>query len=348
MSLPQRMRALVKPTPGPGAELREVPVPTPRPGEVLVKVRAASICGTDVHIYEWNDWAAGRLRPPLVFGHEFAGDVVAVGPGVQDDIDLGDYVSAETHIVCGRCYQCRTGQGHICHGCSIIGVDRDGAFAEYVALPASNAWKNPPDLDPAIASVQEPFGNAVDTVFAGEVAGRGLVVFGCGPIGLMAVALLRASGATPIIAADLSDYRLELAAKLGADVVLNPRTTDVVAEVLRLTGGEGVDGVLEMSGANVAVGQAVRMTRNGGRITVLGLPTGAVQVDLPTLVFKGLSVQGITGRHMYQTWYTTRAFLGSGRVDVRPVITHRFPFTAFDEAFHLAASGRCGKIVLHW
>lgn len=329
--------------------MREVDVPTPGPGEVLVKVRAASICGTDVHIYDWNEWAAGRLRPPIVFGHEFAGDVVALGSGAEGgEIDLGDYVSAETHIVCGRCYQCRTGQGHICRDCSIIGVDRAGAFAEYVALPATNAWPNPPGLDPAIASVQEPFGNAVDTVFAGEVAGRSFVVFGCGPIGLMAVAILRASGAALIVAVDLSDYRLNLAGQLGADSTLNPRAVDVLDGVLSLTGGDGVDGVLEMSGAAVALDQAVKLTMNGGRITALGLPAGPIQFDVPGFVFKGLTLQGITGRRLYGTWYTTRALLGSGRVDIRPVITHRFTFAQFEEAFDLAETGQCGKIVFSW
>jgi len=343
--LPRKMKAIVKPTPGPGGELLQVDVPRPGPGEVLVKVKATSICGTDVHIWEWNEWAAGRIRPPLVFGHEFAGEVVALGPG-SSGVRLGDNVSAETHIVCGRCYQCRTGQSHICQDCSIIGVDRPGCFAEYVAVPASNTWLNPPDLAPAIASVQEPFGNAVDTVFAGPVHGRSVLVFGCGPIGLMAVALLRASGAAPVIATDLSDYRLALARDLGADLAVNARDVDVVEESLRHTGGEGVDAVLEMSGAPVALGQALRAARNGGRVTVLGLPPRPVELDVNEFVFKGLTIQGITGRRMYRTWYTTRAYLESGRVDLGRIITHTFPLASFEEAFELAVSGRCGKIVM--
>ncbi len=365
MALPRRMRALVKVAPAPGAELREVEVPVPGPGEILVKVRVASICGTDVHIYEWNRWAADRIRPPLVFGHEFAGDVVAVGPsaggaagdgarGAVEDraggtrgIRVGDYVSAESHVVCGECYQCRTGQSHICRRCAILGVDRPGCFADYVCLPASNAWPNPPGLAPEVASVQEPFGNAVDTVFAGDVPGKSFLVLGCGPIGLMAVALLRASGAAPIVAADLSDYRLDLARRLGADVVVNAGKTDTVAETLRLTGGEGVDAVLEMSGARPAVQQALKAVRNGGRVTLLGLPSGPVEMDLADgVIFKGVTIQGVTGRHIFQTWYTTRAFLGSGRVDLGPLITHSFPIAEFKEAFELAVSGKCGKIVL--
>lgn len=363
MTLPSRMKALVKPAPMPGAELREVPVPKPGPGEVLVKVRVASICGTDVHIWEWNRWAAARLKPPVIFGHEFAGDVVALGPGVETPsggaeragagsgervgVAVGDYVSAESHVVCGQCYQCRTGQSHVCQRCSILGVDRAGCFADYVAVPASNVWVNEKDLPPEVASVQEPFGNAVDTVFAGEVPGRSFLVLGCGPIGLMAVALLRASGATPVIAADLSDYRLELARRLGADHAVSARTTDAVAETLRLTGGEGVDAVLEMSGARTALRQALKAARNGGRVAMLGLPSGPVELDLAEdFVFKGLTLQGITGRHIFETWYKTRAFLGSGRVDLRSLITHTFPIGAFREAFELAASGQCGKVVL--
>lgn len=353
MALPSRMRALVKTAPAPGAELREVEVPQPGPGEILVKVRAASICGTDVHIYEWNRWAAARIKPPIIFGHEFAGEVVALGPGVAEGLSgdggvrVGDYVSAESHVICGRCYQCQTGQSHICRRCSILGVDRAGCFADYVCIPAANAWPNAPDLPPEVASVQEPFGNAVDTVFAGEVPGKSFLVLGAGPIGLMAVALLRASGATPIIASDLSDYRLELARKLGADHVLNARSVDTVAETLKLTGGEGVDAVLEMSGARPAIPQALKAVRNGGRVTVLGLPSAPVELDLAEdFVFKGLTMQGITGRHIFQTWHMTRAFLGSGRVDLRPLITHTFPIAEFKAAFELAMSGRCGKIVL--
>lgn len=350
MALPSRMKALVKPAPAPGAELREVEVPQPGPGEILVKVKVASICGTDVHIYEWNQWAARRVKPPLVFGHEFAGQVVAVGPGTGTaaaPVRVGDYVSAESHVVCGVCYQCRTGQSHICADCAILGVDRPGSFADYVVIPAVNAWVNPPDLPPEAASIQEPFGNAVDTVFAGDVPGRSFLVLGCGPIGLMAVALLRASGAAPIFAADLSDYRLALAQRLGATAVWNAASTDTVARVRELTDGQGVDAVLEMSGAGTAVRQALKAVRNGGRVTLLGLPAAPVELDLAEdVIFKGVTVQGVTGRHIFATWYKTRAFLASGLVDPDLLITHRFPLTRFKEAFELAASGRCGKIVL--
>ncbi|HCJ09749.1 MAG TPA: L-threonine 3-dehydrogenase [Clostridiales bacterium] len=346
MALPDTMKAVVKAAAAPGAELRQVEVPRPGPGEVLVKVKVASVCGTDVHIYKWDKWAAERIRPPLVFGHEFAGHVVEVGPGV-DDVRVGDYVSAESHVVCHRCYQCRIGQFHHCQDCSILGVDRPGCFAEYVAIPAANLWPNPSDLPPETASIQEPFGNAVDTVFAGDVPGCSFLVEGCGPIGLMAVALLRASGAALVIASDLSDYRLELAGRLGADHLVNVARVDVVSETLRLTDGRGVDAVLEMSGAPAAIRAALKTTRHGGRVTLLGLPAGAVELDISEdLVFKGLTVQGVTGRHIFETWYRTRTFLSSGRVDVRPLITHTFPLESYREAFELAASGKCGKIVL--
>ncbi len=346
MSLPTRMKALVKVAPAPGAELQEVPVPKPGPGEVLIKVEVASVCGTDVHIYEWNRWAANRVKTPIVFGHEFAGKVVALGDGAAG-VDPGDYVSAESHVICGLCYQCRTGQPHICGRCSILGVDRPGCFADYVAIPATNAWQNSADLPPDIASVQEPFGNAVDAVFAGDVPGKSFLVLGCGPIGLMAVGLLKASGATPILAADLSDYRLDLARKMGATHTWNPASVDTVAKVRELTAGEGVDAVLEMSGARPAIAQAMKAVRNGGRVTLLGLPSGPVELDLAEdFIFKGVTMHGITGRHIFQTWYKTRAFVGGGLVDLRPLITHTFPLTDYKTAFELAMSGRCGKIVL--
>jgi threonine 3-dehydrogenase len=349
VTLPARMRALVKTAPALGAELREVEVPRPGTGEVLVKVKVASICGTDIHIWEWNRWAEGRMKTPIIFGHEFAGEVVALGAGVAEmtDLRVGAYVSAESHVVCGQCYQCQTGQSHVCRRCSILGVDRDGCFADYVRIPASNAWLNPPDLPPEVASIQEPFGNAVDTVFAGDVPGRSFLVLGCGPIGLMAVALLRASGAAPIFAADLSEYRLALARKLGACVAWNAGSTDTVAKVLELTGGEGVDAVLEMSGARSAMAQAMKAARNGGRVTLLGLPSGPVELNLSEdFIFKGLTMHGITGRHIFGTWHRTRAFLASGRVELRPLITHSFPLEDYREAFGLATSGRCGKVVL--
>ncbi len=340
-----KMWALMKIGPGPGAELREVDIPELGPDDILVRVRACSICGSDLHIYQWDRWAAGRIRPPLVFGHEFAGEVVAVGQRV-DHLKVGQLVSAETHITCGQCYQCRTGAEHICSRVAILGVDTDGAFAEYVKIPARNAWPTPAEVAPEIAAIQEPFGNAVHTVLAGEVTGLRVAVLGCGPIGLMAVALCRAAGAALVIATDVNAYRLELAARMGAHLVLDA-TRGILDEVRKATHGEGVDVVLEMSGAPAALRDALRMARNGARVSLLGIPSEPVSLDIAEdVVFKGLTIQGISGRRMFETWYRTRALLASGVVDLSPLITHRFALSQFRAAFELVASGQCGKVVM--
>jgi len=345
--LPKRMKALLKARPGRGAELAVVDVPRVGPREVLIRVKACSICGTDHHIYSWDPWAAGRIHPPLVFGHEFAGEVVATGEAVNS-VALGDMVSAETHVACGRCSLCRTGQAHICQNVSILGVDRPGSFAQYVCLPEENCWKNPRDVAPEMASIQEPLGNAVHTVLAGDVAGRTVAVLGCGPIGLFAVGVARAAGAAAVYATDISPYRLALAPQMGADEALDASRVDVVAELRRLTGGEGLDVVLEMSGSPAAVSQALKAVRFGGRVSILGIPSRPVEIDLAQdVVFKGITIQGITGRRMFDTWYQTRALLASGRLDVTPVITHRFPLEEFQRAMELVGSGQSGKVILY-
>ncbi|MEW6524341.1 MAG: L-threonine 3-dehydrogenase [Bacillota bacterium] len=341
------MKAVVKHAPGPGAGLTEVKVPSPGPGQILIKVKATSICGSDYHIYTWNRWAQERVKPPLVLGHEFAGQVVETGPGVSM-VGVGDLVSAETHVVCGRCYQCRTGNAHACHETAILGVDMDGTFAEYVVLPEENAWVNPPDLPPEVASVQEPFGNAVHTVLAGPVAGCTVAVLGCGPIGLCAVAIAKACGAARVYASDINLYRLDLARTMGADVTIRADQADVVRSILEDTGGHGVDVVLEMSGAVQVVAGALKMVRRGGRVSLLGIPSRPVELDLAEdLVMKGVTVQGIAGRRMYETWYQTRALLSSGQVDIGPLITHKFRLEEFDRGMDLMGSGECGKVVLY-
>jgi len=341
------VRAVVKRKPGPGAELTEVAVPRPGPGQVLVKVLATSICGSDLHIYTWNRWAQERIRPPLVLGHEFGGRVVETGPGVNM-VNVGDLVSAETHVVCGKCYQCRTGNAHICIETAILGVDRDGAFAEYVVIPQENAWINPPDLPPAIASIQEPFGNAVHTVLAGPVAGCSMAVLGCGPLGLAAVAIAKACGAARVYATDINPYRLELARALGADATIQVGLLDAVKSILEDTAGHGVDAVLEMSGSAQAVQDALKLVRRGGRVSLLGLPSQPVELDLAEgLVMKGVTFQGIAGRRMYETWYQTRGLLGSGRVNLGPLITHEMPLHDFARGMELMSSGQCGKVVLY-
>lgn len=345
--VPATMRAVVKRHEGPGFELVERPVPEIGPKDLLVKVRATSVCGTDVHIYEWNQWAQGRIRPPLVIGHEFSGDVVAVGSGVRD-FEGGEYVSAESHVICGVCRQCKEGNGHICHDTEILGVDLDGSYADYVRIPAKNAWKNPSTLAPEMASLQEPLGNAVHTVLSGAISGKTCAVFGCGPQGLMAVGVARASGATRIFAVDVNDYRLDLARKMGATRTLNPARDDVSAEILAETADEGgVQVVCEMSGHPQAIGQGFEVLANGGRYSILGIPSKPVELDIARdIVFKGATVQGIIGRRVFETWYQTSALVGSGRLDLSPLITHTLPLERFDEAFELMRSGNCGKVVL--
>lgn len=344
--IPTTMQALVKNRSGVGAELRTVPVPTIKPREVLVKVLATSICGTDVHIYNWDEWSQTHVKPPMTFGHEFAGEVVAVGAEVTD-VKLGDYVSAECHIVCGTCFQCRTGQKHCCQDYKILGVDIPGCFAQYVAVPAKNAWKNDRSVPPEIASLQDPLGNAVHTALAGELIGNTVAVIGCGAIGIFAVGIAKAAGAAAVYALDINDYRLGLAKSMGADEVINSREVDPVAEINRLTAGAGVDVVLEMSGNPHAIRQGFEMLRNGGRYSMLGVPSKPMELDIAkSIIFKGATVNGITGRRMYDTWYKSSALLKSGKLDISPIITHRFKLEEFEKGFELMNAGECGKVIL--
>ncbi|WP_431799295.1 L-threonine 3-dehydrogenase [Halobacillus andaensis] len=342
-----KMNAVVKHHRGPGAELRKVQIPEIGDEEVLIKVKATSICGTDVHIYNWDDWSAGRVHPPYVFGHEFSGEIVKTGEKVIN-FSIGDYVSAETHLICGHCPQCLTGQYHICENTKIIGVDTQGCFAEYVAIPAANLWRNPEEMPTDIASVQEPMGNAVHTVLNGSVAGKTVAVIGCGPIGVMAVGVAKAAGASQVLAFDLNEYRLNLAEKMGATTVINSAETDPVKRAKELTNGHGVDVVCEMSGHPVAMDQGFKMITNGGRVSILSLPAGPVSLDVTNdIVFKGVQVQGITGRKMYETWQQVSRLLHSGQVDLTPMITHHFPLEDFEKGFQLMNEGNCGKVVLH-
>jgi threonine 3-dehydrogenase len=341
-----KMKAALKVEAAPGATLALVDIPAIGPQDVLVRVQAASICGTDVHIYEWDAWAQRRLRLPRIFGHEFAGEVVEVGREVTTLVP-GDFIAAETHITCGHCYQCQTGQAHVCRHVQILGIDRDGAFAEYVAIPARVAWKTGREIDHSVASIQEPFGNAVHAVSAVEVLNRTVAVFGCGPIGLWAVGLARLGGAAAVFAVEPNARRLELAARMGATRLLNPRECDPVASILEVTDGLGCDVALEMSGHPQAVRQAFAALRNGGTVTLLGLPSRLVELDLTNdLIFKGATVVGISGRRLFDTWYRTRSILSAGQLDLRQVITHTLPFERFHEAMEIMRSGDCGKIVL--
>lgn len=344
-NVPATMQALIKAGPEPGAQLAEVPVPRIGGSDVLIKVLAASICGTDLHIYGWDPWAQGRIHPPLIFGHEFAGEIVAVGSDVTR-LEAGTYVTAETHIACGDCYECRNGLQHICRRVQIVGVDRAGAFAQYIAVPAQNVWVTSRRFPPEIATIQEPMGNAVHTALSAPLAGAHVAVFGAGPIGLFAVPIARASGAAKIITVEPSPFRRELAASVGSDVVIDPRADNVVHRILEETEGEGADVALEMSGNAQAIGQALSALRYGGHVALLGIPSRPVEVDLADgVIFKGATVQGIAGRRIWETWYQTRGFLESG-MDLSSIITHRLPLREYAAAFELVRSGNSGKVVL--
>ena len=344
-SIPATMRALIKAEPKPGAQLGEVPVPEVGPRDVLIKVRATSICGTDLHIYSWDQWAQGRIRPPMVFGHEFAGNVVATGIEASR-IAVGAYVAAESHIACGSCYECTHGLRHICRNVQIIGVDRPGAFAQYVAIPEENAWPTSHRFPPEIATIQEPMGNAVHTTLSTPIAGANVAIFGAGPIGLFAVPIARASGAARIVTVEPSAFRLALARQMGSDVVIDPKSENVVRRILEETEGEGADVVLEMSGNPQAIAQGLSALRFGGHVALLGIPARPTEVDLADgVIFKGATVHGISGRRIFETWYQTRGFLESG-MDLSPIITHRMPLEDFAAAFELVRSGNSGKVVM--
>jgi threonine 3-dehydrogenase len=341
-----KMKAALKVEAAPGAKVALVDIPCIGSRDVLVQVKAASICGTDMHIYEWDAWAQSRMQVPRIFGHEFAGEVVEVGSEVTSLVP-GDFVAAETHITCGQCYQCRTGQAHVCRNVQILGVDRDGAFAEYIAIPEKVAWKTGKEIDHAVASIQEPFGNAVHATFAGDITNKTVAVFGCGPIGLWAVGLCHVSGSSTIFAVEPNHKRLDIAMKMGANYALNPAEVDPVEQILHITDGLGVDVVLEMSGYPQAIRQSFKSLRFGGRVSLLGIPSRLVEFDLANdIIFKGATVYGISGRLIFDTWYRTRRILEAGQLDLKQVITHTLPFDRIHEAMEIMKSGDCGKIVL--
>lgn len=340
------MRAIIKQTAEPGLSVSDAPEPRCGPLDVVIRVRHAGVCGTDLHIADWDEWARGRIHPPLVVGHEFAGEIVEVGEDVGEALSAGQAVTAEGHIVCGHCRQCRTGNAHICQNTQIIGVDRDGAFAEYMAMPAINVM--PLDGIPTtVGAIMDPLGNAFHTVLSADIPGNAVLVLGCGPIGCFAVGIARAAGASKVFASDPNDNRLELARRMGAQVLLNPASDDVVGRVLRETGGEGVDLVCEMSGHPSALLQAFKAVRLGGRVNLLGLPRGAVPIHLSEdVIFKGLTIYGVIGRRIFETWHQMRRFLSSGLLDPTPVITHQFPLENIDQALAAIRSGAAGKVIL--
>ncbi|PIO06494.1 L-threonine 3-dehydrogenase [Candidatus Micrarchaeota archaeon CG08_land_8_20_14_0_20_59_11] len=340
------MKAIMKREPKPGFELVDVAQPKPGPKEILVKVKATSICGTDLHITEWDEWSQNRIKPPLLYGHEFAGEVIELGPGAEG-VQVGDFVSAETHIACGQCFQCKTGNSHICENVKILGVDVNGCFAEYAAIPAANAWKNSKKINPKHASAQEPLGNAVHTISYCNVRDANVAIFGMGPIGLCAVQVCKAYGASKVIAVDPSEYRGKMAERNGADLVLNPKADDVVKEVLGATDGHGTDVYIEMSGSPQAITQGFKSLRPGGEVGFLGIPKKPFEFDwAENVVFKGCTVHGVNGRRMWDTWYRTRALLESGKVDLGKIVTHEMRLEDFGRGIELMRKGECGKVVL--
>jgi threonine 3-dehydrogenase len=342
------MRALVKESAGPGIVLREVPVPACGPSDVLIRVHYAGVCGTDLHIWEWDSWASSRLKPPVIVGHEFAGEITQLGKEAQASglLAVGDLVTAEGHIVCGHCLQCRLGAAHLCRRTQIIGVDRDGAFADCIVMPASNVIKLD-GIPTEIGAIMDPMGNAVHTVLEADVPGSTVLVLGCGPIGCFAVGVARAAGASLVIASDFNPKRLDLARAMGAQVTLNPGSDDVVSRVRELTNGDGVDLVCEMSGHPSGHAQALTAARIGGRVNLLGTPSRTTEVDFARdVIFKGLTLYGVTGRKMYQTWHQMLRFLRAGQLNPRPVITHRFPLEQIAEAIQVIKDGQAGKVIL--
>jgi threonine 3-dehydrogenase len=341
------MKALRKMRPQRGAQLESIAVPKIGPTDVLVRVRAASICGTDLHIYGWDRWSASRIHPPLTFGHEFCGVVEKVGEDVTT-IRGGDFVSAEMHVNCGHCRPCRMGQPHVCQNVKILGIDDEGCFAEFVRIPVRNVWKVDPAIPEHYAAIMDPLGNAVHTVLAGEIAGLNVVVTGAGPIGLMAIAVARASGAATIFATEINPHRRELALEMGADEALDPSSGDVVKHVLDATDGAGVDVMLEMSGHPDAIHKGFQMLRPGGRASLLGIPKDPVTLDLVNdVIFKGATVQGIYGRRMFETWVQMTEMLKHGRLKLEPLFKERMPLEKFDDAFALLESGQAGKILFY-
>src|SRR6267143_1408066 len=335
------MRALVKTSAQPGLTVTDRPDPKPGHTDAIIRVTATSLCGTDAHIYNWDPWAHSRIHPPRIIGHEMCGEVVDVGSDVTL-VKVGDYVAAESHITCGHCFQCRTGQAHVCKNYRILGVDRDGSFAEYVVLPEAVLWKTSPTIPPELACVQEPLGNAVDAALVEDLTGQTVLITGCGPTGLFAAAVARTAGAAMIIATDVSDYRLGLAKQLGADHTINP-TRDDTDLIARMTGGEGVDVALEMSGSPTAIHKCFLHVKNGGRVTLFGIPEAQVSFDMTNeIIFKGIRVYGVTGRRLFQTWYRLSGLFKAG-LNIKPVVTHVLPLDKFAEGFDLVAKGQCGK-----
>lgn len=340
------MRALYKSHRGPGLELREVPQPVTGAHDVKIKVLKTGICGTDLHIESWDSWADTNLNPPFIPGHEFVGRVIEIGADVTS-IKVGDLVSGEGHIVCGLCRNCRAGRRHLCMNTIGVGVHRDGAFAECVVIPESNVWLHPEDIDLDLAAIFDPLGNAVHTALSFPVVGEDVLITGAGPIGLMAATIARFVGARFIVVTDVNEYRLDLARALGVDAAVNISTNDLSTTIKKLGMKEGFDVAFEMSGHKSAIPMILANVGHGARIAALGLPPEPISFDWAKVVTHMITIKGIYGREMYETWYSMNSMVQKG-LDISPVITHKFAATNWEEAFALARSGNCGKIILDW
>jgi threonine 3-dehydrogenase len=340
------VKALVKAEAEPGLWLMDVPEPEVRPGEVLIKVLRTGICGTDLHVRAWDGWARNTITTPLVLGHEFVGEVVEVAAGVAD-IAPGDLVSGEGHLVCGKCRNCLAGRRHLCRSTVGLGIGRDGAFAEYVTLPASNVWVHRVPVDLEVAAIFDPFGNAVHTALSFPLVGEDVLITGAGPIGIMAAAVARHAGARQVMITDVSPFRLELAEKVGVSLALDVRSSTIEDGQRKLGLREGFDVGLEMSGRPEALREMIANMTHGGKIAMLGLPAEEFPVDFARIVTSMITIKGIYGREMYETWYAMSVLLEGG-LDLSPVITGRYSYRDFDAAFDEAAGGRCGKVILDW
>jgi threonine 3-dehydrogenase len=340
------MDALVKARPAPGLELRQMPKPVPKEDEVLIRIHKTAICGTDLHIYQWNGWAQQHVATPRIIGHEYVGEIAQIGAYVKG-FHVGQTVSGEGHIVCGHCRNCRAGNAQWCHETEGVGVNRDGAFAEYLCIPASNCIPISPDLPEEVVAFFDALGNATHTALMFDVVGEDVLITGAGPIGIMAAAICQRNGARNVIVTDLIDYRLELAKKMGATYTLNVGRDDLAAVMKAANMVEGFDVGLEMSGSTSALRQMLSTMRNGGKIAMLGLFGIKPEIDLDNVILKGLTLQGIYGRRMYETWYKMAAMVQGG-LDMRPLITHRFHYTDYQKAFDIMETGNSGKIILEW
>jgi threonine 3-dehydrogenase len=340
------MKALVKSKSEPGLWLEEIPKPTAGINDVLIRVRYTGICGTDVHIYQWDDWAKKTIPVPMAIGHEFVGEIVEAGSNVNDFYP-GDIVSGEGHVVCGRCRNCLAGRRHLCAHTHGVGVNRAGAFAEFIVLPMTNIWRHDRGINQEVAAIFDPFGNAVHTALSFPVLGEDVLITGAGPIGIMAIPVVRHAGARHIVITDMNPFRLELARKMGATLAVDPTQTPIAEVQKQLGMQEGFDVGLEMSGNAQALRDMISNMSHGAKIAILGIPSKDVTLDLRQVIFNMVTLKGIYGREMYETWYKMSVLLESG-VDITPVITHRFAYSDFQKGFDAMISGQTGKVILDW